>query len=207
MNMEKHRKYRPYQPVHLPDRTWPSKVITRAPAWCSVDLRDGNQALIQPMNLEEKLEMFQLLVDIGFREIEVGFPSASQVEYDFIRLLIDGDRIPEGVVIQALTQARETLIRKTFASLQGAREAVVHLYNSTSTLQRDVVFRKGRREIIELGVAGAKFIREQAADAEARIRYEYSPESFTGTELDFALEICEADHGRLGTDARESDDH
>jgi 2-isopropylmalate synthase len=192
MNKEKLKKYRPYQPVRLPDRTWPDRVIDRAPVWCSVDLRDGNQALIQPMNLEEKLEMFRLLVEVGFKEIEVGFPSASQVEFDFLRLLIEGGHIPDGVLMQVLTQAREQLIRKTFASIEGAREAVVHLYNSTSTLQRDVVFKMDRREIIALGVKGARLIREQARDSDVRVRYEYSPESFTGTELDFALEICEA---------------
>ena len=192
MDQEKLHKYRPYPPVQLTDRTWPDKVITKAPIWCSVDLRDGNQALVQPMNLEEKLEMFQLLVRIGFKEIEVGFPSASQIEYDFLRLLIDGNHIPDGVVPQVLTQAREQLIKKSFASVQGAREAIVHLYNSTSTLQRDIVFKKGRKEIIDLGVAGARIIREQAGQTETKIRYEYSPESFTGTELDFALEICEA---------------
>ena len=192
MEQEKLKKYRPYPPVRLPDRTWPNQVIQQAPTWCSVDLRDGNQALVQPMNLEEKLEMFQLLVQIGFKEIEVGFPSASQIEYDFLRLLIDGGHIPDGVLPQVLTQAREQLIKKSFASLQGAREAIVHLYNSTSTLQRDIVFKKGRREIVDLGVAGARIIREQAAKTETKIRYEYSPESFTGTELDFALEICEA---------------
>ena len=192
MDQEKLHKYRPYPPVRLTDRSWPDKVITKAPIWCSVDLRDGNQALIQPMNLEEKLEMFQLLVQIGFKEIEVGFPSASQIEYDFLRLLIDGNHIPAGVVPQVLTQAREQLIKKSYASLQGAREAIVHLYNSTSTLQRDVVFKKGRKEIIDLGVAGARIIHEQAKRTETKIRYEYSPESFTGTELDFALEICEA---------------
>jgi len=192
MNKEKLKKYRPYPPVHLKDRTWPDRVIDRAPVWCSVDLRDGNQALIQPMNLEEKLEMFRLLVEVGFKEIEVGFPSASQVEFDFLRLLIEGGHIPDGVLMQVLTQAREQLIRKTFASIEGAREAVVHLYNSTSTLQRDVVFKMDRREIIALGVKGARLIREQARDSDVRVRYEYSPESFTGTELDFALEICEA---------------
>ncbi len=192
MNEEALKKYRPYPQIHLPDRTWPDKVIAKAPAWCSVDLRDGNQALIQPMNLEEKLEMFQLLVDVGFKEIEIGFPSASQVEFDFSRLLIERNLIPEGVVIQALTQAREHLIKKTFASFAGAREAVVHLYNSTSTLQREVVFRMERREIIELAVKGAKLIRAEAERTETDIRYEYSPESFTGTELDFAVEICDA---------------
>jgi 2-isopropylmalate synthase len=186
------KKYRPYPKIELPDRTWPDRVIDHAPAWCSVDLRDGNQALIQPMNVEEKLEMFQLLLDVGFREIEIGFPSASQVEFDFSRLLIERDLIPEGVVIQALTQSREHLIKKTFESFVGAREAVVHLYNSTSTLQRQVVFKKGRREIIDLAVQGARLIREEAARTETDIRYEYSPESFTGTELDFAVEICDA---------------
>ncbi len=192
MDQETLKKYRPYPPVRLPDRTWPDKVITQAPIWCSVDLRDGNQALIQPMNLEEKLEMFKLLVEVGFKEIEVGFPSASQIEYDFLRLLIDGNHIPDGVLPQVLTQAREQLIKKSFASLKGAREAVVHLYNSTSTLQRQVVFNKGRKEIIALGVAGARLIHEQAKQTETKVRYEYSPESFTGTELEFALEICEA---------------
>ncbi|PIE57590.1 MAG: 2-isopropylmalate synthase [Desulfobulbus propionicus] len=192
MDAEVIKKYQPYQPVDLPDRTWPSRSIDKAPVWCSVDLRDGNQALIQPMNLVEKLELFQLLVDIGFKEIEVGFPSASKIEYDFMRLLIEDNRIPQGVIIQALTQSRERLIKKTFASLEGCRQAIVHLYNSTSTLQRDVVFKKGRKDIIELGVAGAKLIKQEAEKTETLIRYEYSPESFTGTELEYALEICEA---------------
>ena len=192
MQTSKTRKYRPYPPVDLPDRTWPDKTILRAPIWCSVDLRDGNQALVQPMNLEEKLEMFQLLLEVGFKEIEAGFPAASQVEYDFLRLLIETKQVPSGVVLQVLTQARERLIRKTFSAIEGAEEAIVHLYNSTSTLQRDVVFKKGRREIIELAVYGARFIHQQARDSGVHVRYEYSPESFTGTELDFALEICEA---------------
>ncbi|MBM9615614.1 2-isopropylmalate synthase [Desulfobulbus rhabdoformis] len=192
MDQESLKKYRPYPQVQLKDRTWPDKVVSKAPTWCSVDLRDGNQALIQPMNLEEKLEMFQLLVEIGFKEIEVGFPSASQIEYDFLRLLIDGGHIPQGVVPQVLTQAREGLIRKTYTALSGSPEGVVHMYNSTSTLQREVVFKKGRKEIIDLGVAGAKLVHALAKDVDTKIRYEYSPESFTGTELDFALEICEA---------------
>ena len=186
------KKYRPYPTVALPDRTWPDKHIDRAPIWCSVDLRDGNQALIQPMNLEEKLEMFRLLLEVGFQEIEAGFPAASQIEYDFLRLLIESGQVPPGVVLQVLTQARERLIRKTFAAIAGAREVIIHLYNSTSTLQREVVFKKNRREIIALAVQGATLIREQARESDARIRYEYSPESFTGTELDFALDICEA---------------
>ncbi len=192
MKVENLQKYRPYQSIQLPDRTWPNMTIKRAPIWCSVDLRDGNQALVQPMSLEEKLKMFQLLVDIGFKEIEVGFPSASQVEFDFTRLLIERRLIPDDVVIQALTQSREHLIKKTFEALRGARRAVVHLYNSTSTLQRRVVFQMSRREIVALGVKGARLIRQEAAGTDTDIHYEYSPESFTGTEMDFALEICEA---------------
>ncbi len=192
MNKEALRKYRPYPKINLPDRSWPDREIVTAPAWCSVDLRDGNQALIQPMNIEEKLAMFQLLIDVGFKEIEIGFPSASKVEFDFSRLLIERDLIPEGVVIQALTQSRDHLIKKTFASFAGAKKAVVHLYNSTSTLQRQVVFKKGRREIIELAVQGAELIAEESARTDTSIRYEYSPESFTGTELEFAVEICDA---------------
>jgi 2-isopropylmalate synthase len=186
------KKYRPYPRVDLPERTWPEKVIDKAPFWCSVDLRDGNQALVKPMNLEEKLEMFQLLIDVGFKEIETGFPSASQVEFDFSRLLVERNLIPDGVVIQALTPARDHLIKRTFESFAGAKEAVVHLYNPTSTLQRQVVFKKGRKEIIALGVQGARLIGKESNRTETGIRYEYSPESFTGTEMDFALEICEA---------------
>lgn len=186
-------KYRPYPQVDLPDRKWPSTRIEKAPTWCSVDLRDGNQALVQPMSLEKKLEMFKMLTTIGFKEIEVGFPSASQVEYDFTRKLITENLIPEDVEIQVLTQAREQLIRKTFISVQGAKKAIVHLYNSTSTLQRDVVFKMSRAEIIELGVKGAKILKEEEKKyPETHFRYQYSPESFTGTELDFALDICEA---------------
>ncbi len=192
MNEQVLKKYRPYPKMDIPDRTWPDRVIDKAPLWCSVDLRDGNQALIQPMNLEEKLEMFQLLIEVGFKEIEIGFPSASRVEYDFSRLLVERNLIPDGVVIQALTQAREHLIKRTFESFAGAKEAVVHLYNSTSTLQRQVVFKKGRKDIIELGVKGARLIGRESGRTETGIRYEYSPESFTGTEMDFALDICEA---------------
>ncbi|MCI5165335.1 MAG: 2-isopropylmalate synthase [Candidatus Electrothrix sp. GM3_4] len=191
MQADKLKKYRPYPTVPLKDRTWPDKTITEAPLWCSVDLRDGNQALRQPMNMEQKLEMFQLLVDIGFKEIEVGFPAASKVEYDFLRLLIEDNLIPEDVTVQVLTQAREHLIRKSFAALQGVSKGIVHLYNSTSTLQRQVVFKMDRKDIIQLGVQGAQVIREEAERFDGDIRYEYSPESFTGTELDFSLEICE----------------
>jgi 2-isopropylmalate synthase len=186
-------KYRPFHVIDMPYRTWPSNTITKAPKWCSVDLRDGNQALIVPMSIEEKIEMFNLLVSIGFKEIEVGFPSASQVEFDFLRKLVEENLIPEDVTVQVLTQAREPLIKKTFESLKGAKRAIVHMYNSTSTLQRRVVFRMDRNEIISLAVKGAQCIKSEADKIEgADIIYEYSPESFTGTELDFALEICEA---------------
>lgn len=186
-------KYQAYPRIDLADRQWPSRQIEKAPIWCSVDLRDGNQALIQPMSLEKKLEMFDLLVGMGFMEIEVGFPSASEVEFDFTRLLIEKNKIPEGVFIQVLTQAREHLIRKTYKSVAGAREAIVHLYNSTSTLQRRTVFQMSRKEIVGLAVNGAKLLKqEEKKYPETKFRYEYSPESFTGTELDFSLEICEA---------------
>ncbi|MDD3814310.1 MAG: 2-isopropylmalate synthase [Desulfocapsaceae bacterium] len=199
MNPDAVKKYRPYPRFDLPTRTWPEKTITKAPDWCSVDLRDGNQALVQPMNLEEKLELFQLLVDIGFKEIEIGFPSASQVEFDFSRILIERELIPEDVTIQILTPAREHLIKRSFEALKGAKKAVVHLYNSTSTLQRRIVFQKNRAEIIALAIEGAQIIRQEAAlYPETSFRYEYSPESFTGTELDFALEICEAVMGVWG---------
>ncbi len=193
MNADLVSKYRPYRQVDLPDRHWPSKRIESAPTWCSVDLRDGNQALIQPMSLDKKLEMFKLLTEMGFKEIEVGFPSASEVEYEFTRKLINNNLIPDDVEIQVLTQAREHLIKKTFASVEGAKQAIVHLYNSTSVLQRKIVFKMERREIIELAVKGAKLLKaEEAKYPETKFRYEYSPESFTGTEHDFALEVCEA---------------
>jgi len=186
-------KYRPYPTVDLPNRMWPSRTISGPPLWCSVDLRDGNQALIDPMTIDEKREMFRLLIDMGFKEIEVGFPSASQTEYDFARLLIEEELIPEDVTIQVLTQAREHLIKKTFSALRGCRRAIVHLYNSTSELQRRVVFRMERREIVELAVRGAASIRDESEKMSGTdIRYQYSPESFTGTEQDFAVEICEA---------------
>jgi 2-isopropylmalate synthase len=186
-------KYKPYPVIDLPNRAWPARKIDKAPVWCSVDLRDGNQALIQPMSLDKKLEMFRLLIDLGFKEIEVGFPSASQVEYDFTRLLIEKNLVPDDVIIQVLTQARDHLIRKTFESVRGAKQAIVHLYNSTSTLQRRTVFKMGRKEIVGLAVAGARQLKEEEKKyPETSFRYEYSPESFTGTELEFSLEICEA---------------
>jgi 2-isopropylmalate synthase len=187
------KKYRSYPKVGLTDRTWPDKSIDTPPTWCSVDLRDGNQALIQPMSLEKKLEMFRLITQIGFKEIEVGFPSASKVEFDFTRTLIEDKMIPDDVVIQVLTQAREHLIKKTYESISGAKEVIVHIYNSTSTLQRRTVFNMSRKEIVQLAVDGAKLLREEEKKyPETTFRYEYSPESFTGTELDFSLEICEA---------------
>jgi 2-isopropylmalate synthase len=193
MNPDAVRKYRPYPRLDLATRSWPGKTITTAPDWCSVDLRDGNQALVQPMNLEEKLALFQLLVDIGFKEIEIGFPSASQVEFDFARTLIEQGLIPEDVTIQILTPAREHLIKRSFEALKGARRAIVHLYNSTSTLQRRVVFQMNKAEITALAIKGARWIQEEATlYPETAFRYEYSPESFTGTEMDFALEICGA---------------
>jgi 2-isopropylmalate synthase len=186
-------RYRPYEPMALPDRRWPDRTIDEAPIWCSVDLRDGNQALIDPMSPAEKRRMFDLLVEMGFKEIEVGFPAASQTDFDFVRQLIEQNLIPEDVTIQVLTQAREPLIDRTFESLRGARRAIVHLYNSTSTLQRRVVFGLERSGIVDIAVAGARAIRERAAAApETDWTFQYSPESFTGTEMDFAVEICEA---------------
>jgi 2-isopropylmalate synthase len=187
------QKYRPYPPVAIPDRRWPDRTITAAPAWCSVDLRDGNQALIDPMDIQRKRRLFRLLVGIGFKEIEVGFPSASQPDFDFVRLLIEDDLIPDDVTIQVLSQAREELIERTFESLAGAKRAIVHLYNSTSTLQRRVVFGLDRAGIIGMAVRGAEQIRDLSPTLPGtELTYEYSPESFTGTELDFVKEISES---------------
>ena len=190
------KKYIPFKPINNPDRTWPDKTITKAPVWCSVDLRDGNQALVDPMNLEEKLELFQTLVDIGFKEIEVGFPSASETEYEILRTLIDGNYIPDDVTIQVLVQARPHLIKKTFEAIKGAKNVIVHFYNSTSTLQRKVVFKTDMQGVIDIAVEGAKLIKELTDEElkqypDMNIRYEYSPESFTGTEIDNAVWICE----------------
>ncbi len=190
------QKYVPFQQqiaVHVPDRTWPDRVITQAPRWCAVDLRDGNQALIEPMNPERKLKMFQLLVDMGYKEIEVGFPSASQTDYDFVRMLIEEDLIPDDVVIQVLTQAREHLIARTYEAIAGAKQAIVHLYNSTSILQREVVFRLDQEGIIDVAVDGAKLCKKYEDTVPGTtVFYEYSPESYTGTELEFAARICNA---------------
>ena len=185
-------KYRPFPAIDLPDRAWPNRTVDRAPIWCSVDLRDGNQALINPMNLQQKLSLFSLLVDIGFKEIEVGFPSAAAVEFDFTRTLIDHGLIPEGVYPQVLTQARDHLIRRTFDAIEGTPQAIVHLYNSTSELQRRVVFRKDRAAIRRIAVDGTRLVRELAGRTDTEVVYEYSPESFTGTEIDFAVEVCDA---------------
>ena len=196
------KQYIPFQPLQWPNRQWPNKTITKAPIWCSVDLRDGNQALVTPMQLEEKLLMFKTLVDIGFKEIEVGFPSASETEYEILRALIEGHHIPDDVTIQVLVQARPELIQKTFEAVKGAKNVIVHFYNSTSTLQRKVVFKEDMPGIVKIAVEGAKLIRqlteEEIASSGMNIRYEYSPESFTGTEIDFAIEICEAVMETLG---------
>lgn len=186
-------KYRPFQPVALSDRTWPSKTITQPPIWLSTDLRDGNQALIEPMNGDRKLQMFEMLVAIGFKEIEVAFPSASQTDFDFVRELIEGDRIPDDVTIQVLTQAREHLIRRTFESLKGAKRAIVHVYNATSPVFRRTVFNQDRAGTIAMAVQAAELIQElAAAQPGTEWRFQYSPETFTATELDFAKEICDA---------------
>jgi 2-isopropylmalate synthase len=186
-------KYRSFQPIDLPDRTWPRRVIDRAPLWCSVDLRDGNQALVEPMGPDRKRRMFDLLVKLGFKEIEVGFPSASETDFAFVRELIERDLVPDDITVQVLTQARTELIERSFEAIRGARRAIMHLYNSTSTLQRRVVFGLDKPGIVDIAVSGAKLIRQLAAAMpETEVVYQYSPESFTGTELDFAVEICEA---------------
>ena len=186
-------KYRGFKPIDLSDRSWPTKTIEKSPIWCSVDLRDGNQALIEPMGEERKLRMFKLLLDIGFKEIEVGFPSASQTDFDFVRKIIEDNLIPTDVTIQALTQARPELIQRTFEALKGANKAVVHVYNSTSTLQRKVVFRSDEDGIKKIATDGAKWVKEHAEKYnETDWTFEYSPESFTGTELPYAVEVCNA---------------
>ena len=185
-------KYRPYETVHLPDRTWPETVIAQAPIWCSTDLRDGNQSLVNPMDSGRKRRFFDLLVELGFKEIEVGFPAASKTDFDFVRSLVEEELIPEDVTIAVLTQARPELIEATYESLEGARRAIVHLYNSTSTTQRRVVFRMDKAGITDLAVRATALCKVLAAEAGAEIVFQYSPESFHGTELDYALEICEA---------------
>jgi 2-isopropylmalate synthase len=186
------QRYKRNPVLHYPEREWPEKEIEKAPIWCSVDLRDGNQALIEPMNVEEKMEMFELLLKLGFKEIEIGFPAASQIEFDFLRKLVEQKKIPDDVKVQVLTQCREELIDRTFEAIQGIPNVIFHIYNSTSTLQREVVFHKDRPEIIQIAVDGTRMVREKMKNYDGNLQLEYSPESFTGTEMDFALEICTA---------------
>lgn len=190
--MLNYTRYKRVPVLHYPEREWPNKEIEKPPIWCSVDLRDGNQALIEPMNVEEKLEMFQLLVRLGFKEIEIGFPAASQIEFDFLRKLVDEQLIPDDVTVQVLTQCREHLIRRTFEAIQGIKNVIVHIYNSTSVLQRDVVFHMNKEEIKQIAIEGATMVKEMAKDFPGNLRLEYSPESFTGTEVEFSLDICTA---------------
>ena len=193
MRVDAAQKYRPFPPVQLPDRQWPSRTLTQAPVWCSVDLRDGNQALIEPMGTDRKRRMFELLVQLGFKEIEVGFPAASQTDFDFVRDLTEHHLIPDDVSIQVLTQSREPLIRRSFEAVRGVKKAIVHLYNSTSPIQRQVVFGLDQAGIVDIAVSGARLMREIAAEyPDTEWTFEYSPESFSATELDFALEVCEA---------------
>lgn len=189
--MLNYKRYKRVPVVDFPDRQWPNNEIQKAPIWCSVDLRDGNQALIEPMVVEEKIEFFCYLVKIGFKEIEIGFPSASQIEYDFLRQLVERDLIPDDVTVQVLVQCREHLIQRTFESIQGIKNVIVHIYNSTSILQRDVVFHMDKEEIKQIAVDGTNWVKEYAKDFDGNLVLEYSPESFTGTELDFALDICD----------------
>lgn len=185
-------KYKRFKTINFKERTWPNKEVTKAPIWCSVDLRDGNQALISPMTVDEKVEMFNLLTKLGFKEIEIGFPSASQIEFDFLRTLVNNNLIPDDVVVQVLTQARSHLIKRTFEALEGVKKAVVHIYNSTSILQRDVVFNMSKEEIKNIAVEGTKLVKEYVKEFSGEVILEYSPESFTGTEVEYALDVCEA---------------
>ncbi len=198
MNHIKKGKYRPYPQIDLPNRQWPNNSITKAPKWCSVDLRDGNQALINPMDMDKKLELFALLLKLGFKEIEVGFPSASKVEFDFLRKIVDDKLIPDDVTVQVLVQAREHLIAKTFEALKGVKKATVHLYNSTSVAQRKIVFNKSQDEIIDIALAGIDLVKQYEKEHDGEVFLEYSPESFTGTELEFAAKICNAVTKRWG---------
>ena len=190
--MLNYKRYKRVPVVHYPERQWPDKEIQKAPIWCSVDLRDGNQALIEPMVVEEKIEFFNLLVKLGFKEIEVGFPAASQIEYDFLRTLVEQNLIPDDVKVQVLIQCREHLIKRTFEAIQGCKNVIIHIYNSTSTLQRDVVFDMNREEIKQIAIDGTEMVKKYMKGFDGNIQLQYSPESFTGTEMDFALEICEA---------------
>ena len=190
--MLNYKRYKRVPVLDYPERQWPNKEIQKAPIWCSVDLRDGNQALIEPMVVEEKIEVFKLLVKLGFKEIEVGFPAASQIEYDFLRTLVEQNLIPDDVKVQVLIQCREHLIKRTFEAIQGCKNVIIHIYNSTSTLQRDVVFDMNREEIKQIAIDGTEMVKKYMKGFDGNIQLQYSPESFTGTEMDFALEICEA---------------
>ena len=190
--MLNYKRYKRVPVLNYPERQWPNKEIQKAPIWCSVDLRDGNQALIEPMVVEEKIEFFKLLVKLGFKEIEVGFPAASQIEYDFLRTLVEQNLIPDDVKVQVLIQCREHLIKRTFEAIQGCKNVIIHIYNSTSTLQRDVVFDMNREEIKQIAIDGTEMVKKYMKGFDGNIQLQYSPESFTGTEMDFALEICEA---------------
>ena len=202
--MLNYKRYRKNPVIDFPERTWPNKEITKAPTWCSVDLRDGNQALIDPMIVSEKIEFFQYLVKLGFKEIEVGFPAASQIEYDFLRELIDRKLIPDDVIVQVLTQCREELIDRTFDSIQGCKQAIVHIYNSTSTLQRDVVFHADVDEVVKIAVNGTNWVKDRLSSFNGKVILEYSPESFTGTEMPVALEVCTAVQDTWGMATKEN---
>ena len=189
--MFNHQKYRPFQAIALPNRQWPNNTIQSAPIWCAVDLRDGNQALIEPMNVAQKQTLWRLMVDMGFKQIEVGFPSASQTDFDFVRWLIEEQQIPDDVCIQVLVQARDHLITRTFEALTGAKQAIVHVYNSTSKVQREKVFNLDKQGIIDIAVHGAKLLQSEAQKyPTTQFTFQYSPESFSGTEMEFAAEIC-----------------
>ena len=190
--MMNYKRYQRVPVINYPEREWPNKEIQKAPIWCSVDLRDGNQALVEPMVVEEKIEMFNMLVQMGFKEIEIGFPAASQIEFDFLRQLVERRLIPDDVTVQVLTQCRDHLLKRTFESIQGIPKAVVHIYNSTSTLQRDVVFHMDREEIKQIAIDGVDMVKKYMEDYDGKVILEYSPESFTGTEMDYALDICNA---------------
>ena len=199
--MDQVKRYRKFPIFRYPERTWMDQEITKAPIWCSVDLRDGNQALVDPMTVEEKVEFFQLLCKLGFKEIEVGFPAASQIEFDYLRTLVEKNLIPEDVTVQVLVQCREELLERSFQALQGVKKAIVHIYNSTSVLQRDVVFGKSREEITAIALSAVEMVKRHEKDFSGELRLEYSPESFTGTEMDYALEICNAVISAWGTKA------
>lgn len=187
--MLNYQKYHKNPVLDYPERQWPNREIEKAPIWCSVDLRDGNQALIEPMNVDEKMEFFELLLKLGFKEIEIGFPAASQIEYDFLRKLVAENKIPDDVKVQVLSQCREELIDRTFEAIQGIKNVVFHIYNSTSTLQRDVVFHKNREEVKQIAIDGTRMVKERLSRYDGNLQLEYSPESFTGTEMDYALEV------------------